>query len=122
MVWFGLALLPAPQTILAQSAQTIAQPTDVRSLPGQPDQVPVFHSNSPELVQANGILLSTYPPDGKASREAHLDYAFNGRFDIFSHHVARGQSETDTRTMYMGILVTNPGRDSVEFSGSGQLY
>jgi Protein of unknown function (DUF3370) len=131
MIWFGLSLLfgapivpslpePAPETMsptrLAQSAQTISQPTEVRPLPGTPDQVPVFHSNSPELVQANGILLSTYPPAGKVSPEAHLNYAFNGRFDVFSHHVARGQSETDTRTLYMGILVTNPGRDTVRLS------
>jgi hypothetical protein len=29
------------------------------------DSIRVFNSNSPEVVQTEGILLSTFPPEGK---------------------------------------------------------
>ncbi|MHC5825713.1 MAG: DUF3370 family protein, partial [Nostoc sp.] len=45
--------------------EEVFQPQEVRALPGQLDTVPTFNSNSPELVLKEGILLSTFPPDGK---------------------------------------------------------
>jgi hypothetical protein len=99
---------PAPLVAQAQG-DVITVPQEVRPLPGGLDNVPVFNSNSPEIIESDGILLSTFPPRGKSSPEAHLDYTFNGRFDIFSHHVARGQDDSDTRTVYESILVHNPG-------------
>lgn len=111
----SVPVLPlAEPLVLAQSTQSLQSfPSDVRPLPGELDQVPVFNSNSPELVQTNGILLSTFPSDGMENPAAHLDYAFNGRFDLFSHHVVQGQTPDDTRTMYLGVVVQNPGRQSV---------
>ncbi len=88
-------------------------PDDVRSLPGQLDQVPVFNSNSPELVRSEGILLSTFPPEGKQVPSAHLDYAFNGRFDIFTHHIARAETEAETHPLYQGLIVYNPNEKPV---------
>jgi hypothetical protein len=79
----------------------------MRVLPGQLDKVPVFNSNSPEKVLGEGILLSTFPADGKAHPEAHLDYAFNGRFDLFAHHIAQG-SEADPRSLHIGAIAYNP--------------
>jgi hypothetical protein len=87
---------------------------DVRPLPGSLDDIPVFNSNSPEVVQKEGILLSTFPPDDMATPEAHLNYAFNGRFDIFAHHIARGLDADDRRTLFMGVVVYNPGDTPVE--------
>jgi Protein of unknown function (DUF3370)/S-layer homology domain len=81
----------------------------VRPLPGQLDRVPTFNSNSPELVQQEGILLSTFPGTGKLVPQAHLNYAFNGRFDIFSHHIARAETPAEMRPFYQGIMVRNPG-------------
>ncbi|MEM9215456.1 MAG: DUF3370 domain-containing protein [Cyanobacteria bacterium P01_F01_bin.150] len=86
---------------------------DVRPLPGTLDSVPVFNSNSPEVIQQNGIVVSTFPPDDMAEPSAHLNYAFDGRFDVFAHHVARGLDENDVRTMYTGIILHNPGTSSV---------
>jgi hypothetical protein len=86
-------------------------PQDVRALPGKLDTIPTFNSNSPELVETEGILLSTFSPDGKQVKEAHLNYAFQGRFDIFSHHIVR--SETTNRRVYQGIIVHNPGNEPV---------
>ena len=102
----GMATLP----LIAQAdGNVITVPQEVRSLPGSLNNVPVFNSNSPEIIEGDGILLSTFPSQGKKDPAAHLDYTFNGRFEIFSHHVARGQDDRDTRTIYEGLIVHNPG-------------
>jgi hypothetical protein len=61
------------------------------------------------LVLNEGILLSTFPPTDKANPKAHLNFAFKGRFDIFAHHVAKADPPEDLRTLYIGILLHNPG-------------
>ncbi|BBD57843.1 hypothetical protein NIES2109_06110 [Nostoc sp. HK-01] len=88
-------------------------PLEVRSLPGQLDTIPTFNSNSPELVTTEGILLSTFPPDGKQVKEAHLNYPFQGRFDVFAHHIVRAETPAQNRTVYQGIIVHNPGNEPV---------
>lgn len=97
----------------APPATEILQPQEVRPLPGELDNIPVFNSNSPELILSEGILLSTFPPDNKRTSEAHLNFPFQGRFDIFAHHVAKAPTPEDLRTLYLGILVHNPGNKSV---------
>ena len=107
---------PEPAPISPDSGltpQVIPRIQEVRPLPGQLDDVPVFNSNSPEIIEREGILLSTFPSRGKAYPSAHLDYAFEGRFDIFAHHVVRARDERDTRTRYLGIVVHNPSRRPV---------
>ncbi len=105
----GQTLGQTPAQVLAQATgNVITLPQQVRPLPGRLDNVPVFNSNSPEIIESDGILLSTFPGSGKSSPSAHLNYSFNGRFDIFSHHVARGQDDADTRTVYEAIVVHNP--------------
>jgi hypothetical protein len=108
-------LSPAP-LILAQATpppQEIVVPQEVRPLPGGLDQVPVFNSNSPELIGTEGILLSTFPPEGKQTPDAHLNFVFNGRFDIFAHHVFRALAPDDLRSVYLAVLVYNPGQQPV---------
>ena len=92
----------------------VTRPQLVQALPGHLDDVPVFNSNSPELIQKSGILLSTFPPDGMQVREAHLNYALKGRFDIFAHHVAKGLTADDVRTLYLGILMYNPAEQPIK--------
>ncbi len=89
--------------------QQVLQPQQVRPLTGSLDAVPMFNSNSPEHVETEGILLSTFPSLGKKVPKAHLNYAFRGRFDVFAHHVAEASSPQDLRTLYIGILLHNPG-------------
>ncbi|GCL55893.1 hypothetical protein NIES3806_32490 [Microcystis aeruginosa NIES-3806] len=103
-------LLPIAQT---PPIVEIIRPAQVRPLPNQLDQVPVFNSNSPELLLGEGILLSTFPPQEKSFPSAHLNYAFQGRFDIFVHHVARGSFPDNLRTLYLGILLHNPSPNPV---------
>jgi Protein of unknown function (DUF3370) len=100
-----------PQALLAITpppTQEIFSAQEVRPLPGKLDRVPVFNSNSPEKVLAEGILLSTFPGNGKANPAAHLNYAFSGNFDVFTHHVAEAKPVTDLRTLYIGVLLSNP--------------
>ena len=95
---------PAPQEIL--------RPQEMRVLPGTLDQIPVFNSNSPELVLNEGILLSTFPKAQKSFENAHLDRSFTGRFDLFTHHIAKGSVES-LRTLYEGVIVYNPTTEPV---------
>ena len=102
-------LFPINSTILySQNTQPIVENYLVKPLPGELNQIPVFNSNSPELVIGEGILLSTFPQDNKNNPQAHLNYGFKGRFDIFTHHVAKAIDENDQRTLYLGILINNP--------------
>ncbi|MFW6357909.1 MAG: DUF3370 domain-containing protein, partial [Chroococcales cyanobacterium] len=88
--------------------QEIVRPQEVRPLPGQLDNIPVFNSNSPEVVIEEGILLSTFPPNNKTNQNAHLNYPLQGRFDIFAHHISKATEENGLRTLYIGILLHNP--------------
>ncbi|NEQ27048.1 MAG: DUF3370 domain-containing protein [Microcoleus sp. SIO2G3] len=101
--------LPAPP---APTPQEIVIPQQVRPLPGQLDTIPTFNSNSPELVQTEGILLSTFPPAGTAQPAAHLNFPFNGRFDVFAHHVFRAIDAENT-SLYVGVILYNPSTQPV---------
>ena len=96
--------------------QYIIQKQPVRSLPGRLDKVPVFNSNSPEVVKNPGVLLSTFSPQDKNNRDSHLNYTFNGRFDIFTHHIARPPLDPviAKRQMNLGIIAYNPGTKPVK--------
>lgn len=121
----GIEAPPVPQSLVAPSPlpvkadtgepkvrrQVVRVSREIRPLTGDLDQVAVFNSNSPEVVRTPGILLSTFPPKGLRSPRAHLNYAFQGRFDIFSHHIARAKASEEGRTLFQGIMVYNPGPD-----------
>ena len=100
---------PTPTPVQEQ----VVQPQEVRPLPGQLDRVPVFNSNSPEVIQTPGILLSTFPGLGTAFPGAHLNLALVGRFDLFAHHIARASTSEEWRPMYLGVIVYNPGTQPV---------
>ncbi|OKH12695.1 DUF3370 domain-containing protein [[Limnothrix rosea] IAM M-220] len=102
-----------PELLIAQTPVEVVRPQEVRVLPGQLNSVPVFNSNSPEKVLGEGILLSTFPADGKENPEAHLDYAFGGRFDLFAHHVAHAQDPEDLRSLHVGAIAYNPSEEPV---------
>jgi len=119
---FSLAqIIPVPPPIVTPSPtptpspvpKIVVEPQEVRALPGQLDQVPVFNSNSPEVIQTEGILLSTFPAAGKAVPVAHLNLPLTGRFDLFAHHIARANTPGEGRTLYLGVMVYNPGYQPV---------
>ncbi|HIK31386.1 MAG TPA: DUF3370 domain-containing protein [Oscillatoriales cyanobacterium M59_W2019_021] len=114
--------IPAPDPNAAAEPPRMATPNNrdivrsnqVRSLPGQLDDTPMFNSNSPEWVKTEGILLSTFPPEGKQVPAAHLNFPFDGDFTIFAHHFTH--TPPDLKTLYIGILVRNPGKQPVTLS------
>ena len=106
-----LALNPA--FTLAAPEKKYCLETELRPLPGSLDSTACFNSNSPEMVLAEGILLSTFPPAGMKHPDAHLNYAFSGRFDLFSHHVAKAEKDDDDRVLYLGYMMGNPGNKKV---------
>jgi hypothetical protein len=102
------SLLLSPITTVIAASPEIVVPQEVRALPGELDHIPYLHSNSPEVINSGGILLSTFPKSGKTSPRAHLDYALTGEFHVFAHHVTRRYSSRDKRSLYQGILLHNP--------------
>jgi hypothetical protein len=104
---------PTPTPIPTPVQEIVVQPQEVRALPGQLDKVPMFNSNSPEVVQTEGILLSTFPSIGKAVPQAHLSWSLEGRFDLLAHHIARASQPGDWRPLYLGVIVYNPGSQPV---------
>lgn len=91
-----------------QAAPTeIIVPAQVRPLPGQLDRTRLFNSNSPEWVKTEGILLSTFPPQGQKTPAAHLNIPLEGSFHLFAHHFVH--TPKDLQTLYLGILVHNSG-------------
>ncbi|MBD1866224.1 DUF3370 domain-containing protein [Cyanobacteria bacterium FACHB-471] len=104
---------PTPTPPPPPEPQEFVRPQEVRSLPGGLDQIPMFNSNSPELVQTEGILLSTFPAEGMEQPAAHLNFPFEGRFDLFAHHVYRALSPEELTSLYLGVIVHNPGSQPV---------
>lgn len=92
--------LAVPQKVLRKQV--------ILPLPGSLNKTLVFNSNSPEVLKSeDGILLSTYPPEGKSYPDAHLNFPLSGRFDIFSHHIANAQEILPARTLYLAYLIQN---------------
>lgn len=109
---------PEIQPPAAPTPQYTIQQQPVRLLPGKLDKIPVFNSNSPEVVKNPGILLSTLAAPGRNNGELHLNYTFNGRFDIFTHHIARPPLDPviAKRQMNLGIIAHNPGSKPVKLA------
>ncbi|QXE24171.1 hypothetical protein B6N60_02875 [Richelia sinica FACHB-800] len=116
----GLAIIPIvsythsnlnAQVTPKPAPQEIVQSGEVRPLPGQLDSIPVFNSNSPEWIKTEGILLSTFAPEGKKVPAAHLNFPFQGRFDLFAHHYTH--TPKDLQTLYLGVMLHNPGKKTV---------
>jgi len=92
----------------AQDLETITLPYKVYPLSGNLNKIPVVNSNSPEVIKSEGILFSSFPSFDKKFKEAHLNKYFEGKFDIFTHHIAVEREKNDLTTLYQGILLYNP--------------
>jgi hypothetical protein len=102
-----------PEFNIPPGSERVDKNRVVKPLPGGLNDVPVFYSNSPEVVIADGILLSTFPPAGMADAGAHLNFAFKQKFEIFAHHIADGVKSANTEDLYLGLLLGNPGKTPV---------
>ncbi len=108
------SILLSPAAPVIASSSEVVIPQEVRELPGSLDHIPYLNSNSPEVINSGGILLSTFPKGGKTSPRAHLDYSLTGEFTIFAHHVTRRWSRRGKRSLYQGILLHNPTEKSIQ--------
>jgi hypothetical protein len=75
-------------------------PVRLHALPGGLDDTLVFNSNNPEVVTEAGVTLSTAPSP------AGLGQAFQGRFAVFSHHIAR-DTRPGARLLRLGLIAHN---------------
>ncbi|WP_293124136.1 DUF3370 domain-containing protein [Microcoleus sp. bin38.metabat.b11b12b14.051] len=108
---FFLLKQPAQSIPTKPTPEEIVQVTEVRSLPGQLDNIPLFNSDSPEWVKKEGILLSTFPPEGKKVPAAHLNFPLQGQFNLFAHHFSH--TPPNLPTLYIGAMLYNPGTEPI---------
>lgn len=104
---------PAAGVPAAGTGAAGATPVTVKPLPGALDKTPVLQSNSPEVVVTDGILVSTLAGGG-----AHLDYKFDGAFEVFSHHLADDRAG-DANALWLGLLARNDGDQAVTIQLKG---
>ncbi|MEB3307766.1 MAG: DUF3370 domain-containing protein [Cyanobacteriota bacterium] len=111
----ALALLMGAMIGLGTGSQgglarpAVLRPQTVAPLPGGLDEVLVVNDNNPELITAEGILISTFAGRGRGVPEAHLDLPLTGRFDLFSHHVYAGQPDSLDSTLWIAVLAQPRG-------------
>ncbi|MCX5940614.1 MAG: DUF3370 family protein [Cyanobium sp. LacPavin_0818_WC50_MAG_67_9] len=90
-----------------------------RPLKGSFNHVPVLHSNQPEEVEGEGILINTAPGYAYAAETGqplrNAEYTFNGEFGVHMHHKYfppnRGQLSASGRRpeLTLGLILINPG-------------
>ncbi|MFN3431208.1 MAG: DUF3370 domain-containing protein [Candidatus Sericytochromatia bacterium] len=102
------AATAAPSPTPVPQVATVT-PLPILPLPGGLDSMLVFNSNSPEIVQTPGVLLSTRP---QAPGKAYLNLPMTGTFQVFSHHIAKDEAP-GARLLYLGLLAENRGAKPV---------
>ena len=90
-----------------------------RPLNGTFNNVPVLHSNQPEIVTGPGILVNTAPGSAIAAESnrplRNAAYTFNGEFGVHMHHkyYPKDQSKLGGRRarglMTLALIATNSG-------------
>lgn len=88
-------------------------PFEIHPLPGGLNNVMVANSNSPEVIKSEGILMSTFPKEDKAFPDAHLEIPLQGRFDIFTHHIAVEREKGDYTNVFQGIIIQNASNKEI---------
>ena len=109
-----IAVSPAHAYVALMAGQT------ARPLQGQFNNVPVLHSNQPEEVQGQGILVNTAPGYAYAAETgqplANATYTFNGEFGLHVHHKYYPQDRSRViraggrrGEMTLATILINPG-------------
>ena len=119
--------LGAASTVLVAPAQAyvaLMAGQSARPLQGQFNNVPVLHSNQPEEVLGEGILVSTTPGYAYAAETgqplANATYTFNGEFGLHVHHKYYPQDRSRIHRpggrrgeMTLATILINPGGSPV---------
>ncbi|MCB4406677.1 DUF3370 family protein [Synechococcus sp. MU1642] len=94
-----------------------------RPLNGTFNNVPVLHSNQPEIVTGPGILVNTDVGSAVAAESnqplRNATYTFNGEFGVHMHHKYYPQDQLklggprSRGLMTLALIATNPGPTSI---------
>ena len=94
-----------------------------RPLNGAFNNVPVLHSNQPEIVTGPGILVNTAPGSSIASENnrplSNATYTFNGAFGVHMHHkyypsdASKLGGSRSRGLLTLALIASNPGQKSV---------
>ena len=94
-----------------------------RPLNGTFNNVPVLHSNQPEIVTGQGILVDTAPGQATAAETGqslrNAAYTFNGAFGVHMHHKyypsdpSKLGGSRQRGLLTLGLIATNPGSTPV---------
>jgi hypothetical protein len=103
----GIELQRMTSPSKSSELKRVTVPQTVLALPGSLDETPCFHSNSPEIVTRPGILLSTFPGEGKACPEAHLNHPLSDNISVFFHHITDANKTGTSDTLHLALLVGN---------------
>ena len=94
-----------------------------RPLRGSFNNVPVLHSNQPEIVTGAGILVNTASGSAIAAETKrplrNAAFTFDGEFAVHMHHkyypsdAAKMGGSRDRGVLTLALIATNPGSDPV---------
>ncbi|MEC8096520.1 MAG: DUF3370 family protein, partial [Cyanobacteriota bacterium] len=94
-----------------------------RGLNGTFNNVPVLHSNQPEIVTGPGILVNTAKGSAIAAETnrplRNPAYTFNGEFGVHMHHKyypddkSKMGGSRDRGLLTLALIASNPGRQPV---------
>ena len=107
---WALGLISLPLLLSPVFAEPLHREQRVLPLPGHLDAVPMVNDNNPELIEQDGILLSTF---SGTSQDSSIDVTLNGRFDLFSHHVYAGNDDSLESTLWLALLMAPQGKTPV---------
>ena len=80
---WATGLICLPLLLSPVLAEPLHRKQRVLPLTGHLDAVPMVNDNNPELIEQDGILLSTF----RGSSRNAIDVTLSGRFDLFIQHV-----------------------------------
>ena len=94
-----------------------------RPLNGAFNNVPVLHSNQPEIVTGPGILVNTAPGSAIAAETnrplSNASYTFNGAFGVHMHHkyypsdASKLGGSRSRGLLTLALIASNPGKTSI---------
>jgi hypothetical protein len=128
LVLAGVSLATVEAVGMAPSRAYVPLMAGQRAQPlnGSFNNVPVLHSNQPEIVEGPGILVSTTPGSAIASESnqplRNASYTFSGEFGLHMHHkyypndVSKLGGRRQRGLLTIAAIAINPGDQPVTLS------
>ena len=125
LVLAGVSLATAGTALIrpAHAYVPLMAGQSARALNGNFNNIPVLHSNQPEIVKGPGILVNTAPGSGIASENNqplnNATFTFNGAFGVHMHHKYYPEDSSklggrrDRGLLTVAAIAINPGSKPV---------